>query len=332
MGLLEDAFVGTAPRDDFNNLSGSRYDESFADNVAANEKDFLLTLIRASDAAQLPESSDRVPYWSARNSAKMPGRIPLDVVTREFCQIVTFLDLKGYFEQAFDKDCIDAPSDVVPADVFETMLGTRVAWPLSAVDLLMENPDILFDVMEALYDLVARPRHRWLHSYAGCGWHHSDFSLASGRTIYAWRVNRLLARSDLGMSLETEGELSGRLVTTTDDARSDLLKAMNERADSETGDRVRHAIALFRARSATEHEKRSAAFVLYLVLEERRPLLKKSLLSKDEGALFQIANEFAVRHQDRKQQGDYDPIFRDWIFWWYLATIELTDRLINRAQ
>ena len=46
--------------------------------------------------------------------------------------------------------------------------------------------------------------------------------------------------------------------------------------------------------------------------------------------MFSLANEFAIRHQRRGQQGDYDPAFLDWIFWWYLATIELTDRLLAR--
>ncbi len=54
------------------------------------------------------------------------------------------------------------------------------------------------------------------------------------------------------------------------------------------------------------------------------------MLSKDEDVLFQIANRFNIRHQSAAQQGDYDVAFLDWIFWWYLATIELTDTLGSR--
>lgn len=32
------------------------------------------------------------------------------------------------------------------------------------------------------------------------------------------------------------------------------------------------------------------------------------------------------------QRSAYDPVFLDWIFWWYLATIELTDRLLYRQR
>lgn len=68
------------------------------------------------------------------------------------------------------------------------------------------------------------------------------------------------------------------------------------------------------------------------ILEQRRALIKNTTLltKKDENALFDIANNFALRHQDMNQQRDYDPAFLDWIFWWYLATIALTNSIIER--
>ncbi len=58
------------------------------------------------------------------------------------------------------------------------------------------------------------------------------------------------------------------------------------RHDPTSGDPVRHAVALFRRRGATAHDKRSAVVALAGVLEERRQLLKAQLLRGDEGALF----------------------------------------------
>lgn len=57
-------------------------------------------------------------------------------------------------------------------------------------------------------------------------------------------------------------------------------------------------------------------------------LIQGRLHKKDEGALFQIANGFDLRHRNARQQGEYDGEFLDWILWWYLATVELTNRLI----
>ena len=66
------------------------------------------------------------------------------------------------------------------------------------------------------------------------------------------------------------------------------------------------------------------------ILENRRELLKVELFSKDEGALFAIANGFDLRHRRADQRGDYAEDFLDWIFWWYLGTIELADRFLRR--
>jgi hypothetical protein len=52
------------------------------------------------------------------------------------------------------------------------------------------------------------------------------------------------------------------------------------------------------------------------VLERRRQLLKAELLRADEGALFHIANEFAIRHENQRQKSTYGPVFLDWVFWW----------------
>jgi len=56
-----------------------------------------------------------------------------------------------------------------------------------------------------------------------------------------------------------------------------------------------------RYRNASEHDKRSACIALAGVLEERRALLNQDMMKKDEGALFDIANNFAIRHQKAQQ-------------------------------
>ncbi len=68
------------------------------------------------------------------------------------------------------------------------------------------------------------------------------------------------------------------------------------------------------------------------MLELRRGLLKRELFAKDEDDLFQIANRFQIRHLSEQQKGEYDPAFLDWIFWWYLGTIELTNKLLRRQS
>lgn len=193
----------------------------------------------------------------------------------------------------------------------------------------MGSGQTFYGLIEVFHDLVARPRQRERGTATGRTWDCDQFARSPAQNLYRWRVNRLFERTDSDLRLADTGEDKGRLVAVSDDGRSELASGMAERDDpGATGGRVRHAIALYRARSATEHDKRSAILTLAGVLEERRDLLKTELLTKDEGALFQIANQFGIRHEAANQRRDYDPVFLDWTFWWYLATIELSDRLL----
>lgn len=318
--LLEDAFRGDAPRDDFLALPKAQ--------AADTRKAFMISLLRRASSFK-EAANDRAPYWSERQRGSRLGTLSVAGAVREFVAVVGDLETHGYFEKAFDKDCVDAPAEVDRSALLEHEIGVADLWPLQAQQLINDR-DLFCDVVEVLHDLVARPRARQLHSYAGCGWHYSTFSLEAGRTLYRWRVNQILERSDLGLRLAGEGDDAGRLVAVTDVARTDLAVRMVDRRDPSTGAIVRHAVALFRARGSSEHDKRSATVALAGVLEERRALLKAELMTKDEGALFQIANQFAIRHRNDTQRVDYDAIFLDWLFWWYLATIELTDRIIVR--
>lgn len=341
--LLEDAFVADVsggPLSEFREVpaGSSDYDDPWASAPSSrsgtatskltNRQDFLRKLL--GNAGRLREdASHRRPYWSQRKTGS-PGAPAKRVSTvRQFVGLVRELDDRGYFEKRFGKDCVDDPSEVDPSAVIEHEIGVEGLWPLD-VDRLDGDLDLWYDTVEVLHDLIARPETRTYHSYSGCGWHHSRFSIEAGRGVYRWRVNQLLERSDLGLQLADSGEDAGRLVAATDDARRDLLESMSSRGDGEVGDQIRHSVALFRAREADRHQKRSAVVVLANVLEERRRLIRDELLSKDEDALFMIANRFNVRHQNEAQQSDYDVVFLDWIFWWYLATIELTDRIAAR--
>jgi hypothetical protein len=52
-----------------------------------------------------------------------------------------------------------------------------------------------------------------------------------------------------------------------------------------------------------------------------RDQIDETILTADTRALFQIANKFWLRHNDRKQMRGYDSvIWLDWIFYVYVAT------------
>ncbi len=330
--LLEEAFVGTEARDAFDRAdylvhSEAAHIDPFAYDPA---KTLFLTEV-VEKVGAFRRASAPPPYWPQRRGLRKPSLLRPEDVRRRSVDMVQELERAGYLAHAFPTICVDdrGGTAVDPSDVLHDRLGIPDLWPLRRSYERWDD-DTFYGVVEAIHDLVARPRRRWWHNWNQCGWHWSEFARGPAQALYRWRVNDLLDRSGCGLRLADDGEDRGRLVAVTDDARAELASQMARRDDPATGDRVRHALALFRARGANEHDKRSAIIALAGVLEERRELLKGELSRKDEGALFQIANKFALRHQSASQKDDYDPAFLDWVFWWYLGTIELTDRLLAR--
>ena len=89
----------------------------------------------------------------------------------------------------------------------------------------------------------------------------------------------------------------------------------------------------FRGRRSTVDDRRVAVRELADVLEYLRPTIKQAMLSEDERALFELANNFAIRHNRRGQKRDYDwAVWLSWMFYVYLATIHATLRLHERAK
>lgn len=327
--MLEEAFRGLTPREDF--LASC--DDPWPSQPGPDAAGQAWARRLREQAAELPRAAAPRPYYPARTGAG-GGTQPrtLTQLGREFAAYVGDLYARGYLDepQALPQLCVD--EDGTPVDPAEVLsirirLGMPVSWPLDPDNW---DQDTFLGLIEVFPDLVARPRQRSLHHFGGCGWHYSRFALGPARALYRDRVNRLLADGQVGLRLAETGEDVGRLVHAPADGRTELVERALAITGGPAAGTVEHAVALFRRRGAGCEDKRSACIALAGLLEERRDLLRSDLLSKDEGALFQIANQFAVRHRRADQHGDYDEDYLDWILWWYLATVELTERLLAR--
>ncbi|WP_371550470.1 hypothetical protein OG266_34350 [Streptomyces sp. NBC_00554] len=278
-------------------------------------------------ASELGHAVAPRPYWPQRHG-KGPAHDGSTTrgTRRDFARLIGEFADSGYLVEVFGEECVDDDSELPDAsEVIDRRLGIPDLWPLAPETW---DEDTYYGLIEVFHDLVSRPRMRRHHPYGGCGWHHSEFHNGPARVLYRWKVNQMLHEGGIEYELAAEGEDLGRLVAVTDDARSQLVHRALTDSPPDINAGVRHAIALFRGRDTSPESKRSAIFNLARILEERRDLIKERLHTKDEGALFQIANSFDLRHRNARQQGEYDEVFLDWIFWWYLATVELTDRLI----
>ncbi|MET9030450.1 hypothetical protein ABZW96_33260 [Nocardia sp. NPDC004168] len=297
------------------------------------QQKFLFDLVNSS--SRLLEDSPHRPYYRERRNSQ--GRAPeltVHEVAREFADLIDELDQTGYFDKRFGDGRCGADGRKPGPEwmiVRQLRLVKPLRWPLDPAELGYE-PDLFFSLIEMLHDQIARPRTverlRTRHPLDPQCKHYVDFDVPTGQAVYRWRVNKILDRSNLGIRLAEEGEDIGLLVSRVPDVRADLVTAALSTPAAERRVAVEHAIALFRRRDADLEEKRSACIALAGLLEERRALLKQELFSADEGALFHIANKFNIRHRSADQHSEYDPAYLDWVFWWYLSTIELTDKLV----
>jgi len=318
--LLEDAFVSSVPRDSIPPPESPR---------PGNDARKTLTEILAI-ANTFKQVEDRQPYFLERNQTADRAPLGHEAAQREFGRIVADFYVRGYFANHLYPGCVD-DHDKPPTNVsefIEERLGVADLWPLKST--LPWEDDLWFSLIEVFHDVAARPRSRWYHSWNGCGYHFNDFAVAPGQDLYRWTIDKLLARADIFYRLGDSGEDIGRLVSLTDDGRSELIEHLLVDHPDSAVDSVAHAVSLFRRRGATFEDKRSAIVTLAGVLEERRALLKQELLSKDENALFEIANNYALRHRNENQRDEYGEEFLDWVFWLYAATVELSDRLLRR--
>ena len=348
--LLEEAFVSDQPVIDFqigdfrlvpvvlpdNNLDAFAAVADVAnDRHLSRQEQFLKHLIRAS--GNLSEDASPRPYYAARNRTPVVPASGRDVTGAKNAWRVVVDDLlvRGYLDRVAARPCSDNVTDAYEGQgtdldwALMMRLGRDRLWRSTAASW---SEDDFFSMVEVVHDLVARPRQRWYHDYDNCGWHYSAFAVYPAQVLYRWTVNPLLRRHGIELELAKSGEDAGRLIHTPTDDRSELLQRLAEpqATGGPAGESDAHATALFRSRTATREDKRSACIALAGVLETRKALLKTELLSGDEGALFHIANKFDVRHRKADQHSDYDDAYLDWLFWWYLATVDLTNQLLAR--
>lgn len=271
---------------------------------------------------ELCEKASRRPYFLHKQqlvSSKIGGP-DLVAAKADFSRLTCRLDMEGLLDSRLGKDCVDDPRQS-PSVVLEEMLGVPDIWPF---DPTSWTEELFFSLIEAIYDLASYPRSiSYFHEYADCGPHYGDFSDATGQSLFAHQVNDLLRKRGIRLELALEGDDIGRMVVALDQSYAVLVSDSSELEDRHT-DAVRHAVALYRRRSGNRQDKKSAIVSLIGVLEREKALLSASGLgSKDENALFEIANRFALRHNNEKQMDDYSDEYLEWMFWLYLSTVQL---------
>lgn len=185
----------------------------------------------------------------------------------------------------------------------------------------------MFDIIEYLYRNVSKPIDGELHSYNDCGMHWETFNKKEGEQIYRKRINEILIHYNKPFELSEEGLLLEKPENGLEKIYEAKLPTDNENIRS----KVDHAILSYRKHGSTMEDRRTSIQNLAGVLEQLRPQIKEVLTTSDENDLFNIANNFGIRHQNDKQKTNYDSLWLSWMYYFYLSTIHVVLRKIGKT-
>lgn len=272
-------------------------------------------------------------YYSQRtglnpNSRGLPFRDLILLFVRAFDQ----LQQDGYCDEAFGFKCTD--EGYIPGKVrdieMEMLLAIRKhnLWPISDRAGKYTEDD-LFDVIEFLYQHVSKPIDGTMHSYGGCGMHWETFNLAEGRREFREKINAVLQHYVKRFELSESGEVLHK----PEAGFEPIFDADVPSEDANIVSRIDAAVLQFRRHGSSLDDRRQAVRDLADVLEYLKPKVQEFLTSKDEGDLFNIANNFGIRHHNDKQKTSYDAaIWLSWMFYFYLSTIHVVLRKIEHDR
>jgi hypothetical protein len=192
----------------------------------------------------------------------------------------------------------------------------------------------VFDAIEFLYDYVARPGE-WVSMTDSSGYNYYDYDGyddEAGRADFRDKANAFLADYKSGYELTEEGMV---LALGTDGLQHILSAEIIPYDEVNVDSKVRSAITKWRNRHLNLTEKKEAIRELADVFEwlKKSKNLTAVLDKKDESAIFDLANNFALRHHNPKQKTNYDRvIWYSWIFHFYLATYHASVRLLIKHE
>ena len=248
-----------------------------------------------------------------------------------FLRVYEQLYEDGYFQEAFGYKCVD--SGFVPGTVRDPDLAIFLAirkrdlWPIQKFSSGYSEDD-LFDMIEFLFQHVSKPTEGWYHNWSDCGYHWNKFAIDLGQVEFCEKMNVVLGHYESPFELSPNGEV----LRTPDQGFETILAAELPSKDANVHERVAAAVLKFRRHGSTPDDRRDAVRDLADVLEYLRPHAKDHLSSKDEGELFNIANNFGIRHHNPKQKTKYDAgAWLNWMFYIYLATIHVLVRKMDEA-
>lgn len=296
-------------------------------------------------------------YYSAR-TGKMPSppRIGFPKLKTLSSLIIRKHIKNGYLEEAFGYRDLkgwneglitDSWSDEEINSFIFIELKKEGLWPIDR-NIADYTEDDLFDIIELFYRIISKPSvvpdevnlatYPTFHLLAVLqpkGYlTHKEFSKAEAQKEYRDDINKVLVLYKDGFELSKEGSILIKLK----DGLAELLVQPEYLIDNDNVEsRIHRAVEKFQRSRSSIEEKIEAVRILADVMEYVDDLLggrgTMNGVQKDEQDLYNIVNNFGIRHSKKSQQRDYqkEP-YLTWMFFSILATIRLKCHYIATGE
>jgi hypothetical protein len=270
-------------------------------------------------------------YYSSR---RQPGHITLEELYVKLRNLFLLFRDKNYFKGKAGITKTEFPQAIM----FEAAIAlTFQPFPITDTKGWMRQDlteDHVFDTLEFLYDHVSRPGEIVpMTTETGFNYYdHDGYDDDIGRAEFRQMANSFLSDYRSGYELTEDGII---LALGADGLRHILDADIPPYDELNVDSKVRNAITKWRNRHLSFEAKKEAIRELADVFEwlKKTKGLSAVLDGKDESAIFDLANNFAIRHHNPKQETNYDPaIWYAWMFHFYLATYHAAIRLLIKRE
>ncbi len=250
--------------------------------------------------------------------------------------IYLFFKNKDYFKDLarITKDTKNIP-DAIKYDA--SIKLSFQPFPITKWEEVDVTENNLFDVIEFFYDYISKPGDlvERIDNDSGYNYRYLDYDSydrEKGKKEYIEYINIVLNDYADGYELSNEGEI----ISLGENGLKYILNADIVPYDDRNVDsRIADAIKKWLKRNQSLNERKETIRILADVFEwlKRSKKLQNVLDKKDDKIIFEIINEFEIRHHNPNQKSNYDKkIWYSWMFHFYLATYHAIIRLLIKSE
>lgn len=264
-------------------------------------------------------------YYSSRKGS---NNISLFDLPTRVGNLFSHFHQKDYFKELLGVSCNEKPESA--NSLAYVSLGFS-PFPLRNSIL---SEDKIFDVLEYLFDNISKPQ-KWTNLADETGFNYYDwasYDQKEGQLEFSKLANVFLKDYGVGYEINKDGVI---LAIGKEGLETILVSEIIEYDEVNVDSRVRNAILKWRNKELSWDVRREAIRELADVFEwlKKNEELEKVIIPKDDNVLFNIANNFAIRHHEPKQRSNYDKeIWYPWMFHFYLATYHAAIRLLKKNK